>query len=90
MNAMAKDPIRSNIDTAIKCAQRKPPAIAGRAYFGAAYFLGVDLRDCGITEDSAKDIALQMWNNRCKPPMHPEHLARIINDCFHFKPDRKS
>lgn len=82
--------IRSNIDTAIKCAQHKPPAVAGQGYFGAAYFLGVQLRDCGITEESAAKIAAEMWNNRCRPPFISEHLARIIGECFKFKPDRKS
>lgn len=84
------NPIRSNIDTAIKCAQRKPPAVVGQGYFGAAYFLGAQLRDCGITEESAARIALEMWNNRCKPPLDPQHLARIVGECFRFKPDRKS
>lgn len=81
--------IQENMTKAVRYAQQKPPAVSGQGYFGAAYFLGVGLREFGITEESAAKIATEIWNGRCKPPFHPEHLARIIGECFRFKPDRR-
>ncbi len=58
------------------------PAIEGRGGDFATLLVGFELRDYGISESRAAELAIQYYNDRCEPPWEPEDLTQKIHNAY--------
>lgn len=66
------------------CQYRHPPAIEGENGDNVTYQLFTRLRDMGLTEDTAVEIAEGYYNDRCEPPWDLDDLIRIAAHAYTY------
>lgn len=66
------------------CQHRHPPAIEGSNGDNVTFQLFARIRDMGITEDTAVNIAEAYYNERCEPPWDLEDLERIASHAYTY------
>lgn len=72
------------IDTAERYLKTTGPAIQGQGGDATTVAMFMRLRDYGLTEDTAYEMALELWNERCEPPWEPEDLRLKAKNAFRY------
>lgn len=73
-----------SISTAVNFLTRSAPAIEGQGGDAATLSLFAMLRDYGVTQDTAYELALEHWNERCLPPWEPDDLRLKAENAFRY------
>ena len=66
------------------CKLRHPPAVENENGDNTTFQLFTRVRDMGITEDTAVDLAEEYYNPRCEPPWDLEDLQRIASHAYTY------
>lgn len=72
------------IAEAVELATLAAPAVEGEGGDAATLRLALRLRDLGVSEETALDIMLDCWNDRCDPPWEPAELAKKISNAYKY------
>ncbi len=76
------DPTAINI--ARQFAQHAAAAIEGSGGDTHTYRVACELRDLGVSEESALAILEEHWNPRCEPPWDSDALAKKVQNAFAY------
>lgn len=66
------------------CLHGHPEAIEGQGGDNTTYQLFARLREMGLSEDVAVDLADEYYNERCEPPWDLEDLLRICSHAYSY------
>ena len=66
------------------CSLRHPPAVEDSGGDNTTFQLFTRLRDMGLTEETAVELASDYYNDRCEPPWDFEDLERIASHAYTY------
>lgn len=64
--------------------ERAPIANEDGTGNGTTYRVACVVRDCGVGEDTALELMLDHWNDRCGPPWDRDELAVVVGNAFRY------
>lgn len=62
--------------------RKAEPAIEGSGGNNHTFKVAAGLRDIGVSEATAFELMLDIWNPECLPPWEPEELATIVRNAY--------
>lgn len=87
-------PVHTDADQATARAVRylesdAPLAISGQGGNQTTFKVAARLKDFGVNADTAHDLMLEHWNDRCSPPWDLEDLVRIVDNAYAYGIERQ-
>jgi hypothetical protein len=73
-----------NISAAVDYARRADPAIEGAGGDAHTLKIAMRLKDMGVSEETALEILLAEWNDRCSPPWDADELERKVANAYTY------
>jgi len=81
-----------HVQNAILYLQNAPACTEGDTYYSGEYLLQIfyELRDRGLSQDTAKDLVLEHYNKRCNPPWdmsiteHRQHFEAKARNAYTY------
>lgn len=61
-----------------------PEAVEGSGGNECTYKVACAVKDRGVSPETALELMLEHWNDRCSPPWEPDDLAEIIAHAFQY------
>lgn len=61
-----------------------PEAIEGSGGDNTTYKVACAVKDRGVSPETALDLMLEHWNERCDPPWEPDDLAEIVAHAYRY------
>lgn len=59
-------------------------AVEGAGGNDRTYRLAAALSDLGLSEDAAIAVAMEIWNDACRPPWDEEELATVFHNAYRY------
>jgi hypothetical protein len=76
------------IEHAARYLAEAPEAVDGAGGDQTTFNVACGVRDLGIAEDTALDLMLQHWNDRCSPPWDADELAVKVRNAYAYGQNR--
>lgn len=77
-----------NVSAAAQMLSNAEPVTKGEGANDATYRLACRVRDMGVTKDTATQLMLDHWYDRCEPNNKPEFVERLVGNAYRYSNDR--
>jgi hypothetical protein len=78
--AVISEDAEADLDRARRYLAKAPPSVEGEGGDDNAYRIACALREMGLSEDTAFELMLDHWNDRCEPPWGAGQLrVKVLN-----------